>query len=38
MKVLKKEEKEIYDGLMKNIKIKKLDCWDYKAPNGFDGW
>ena len=38
MKVLKKEEKEVYDGLIKNMKIKKLDCWNYKAPKGFDGW
>ena len=36
MRVLDKEEKNIYESLMKGVKIKKLRCWNHTAPEGFD--
>jgi hypothetical protein len=35
MKVLDKEEKVIYDGLLKEIDFEFIDCWDVPVP---DGW
>jgi len=36
MRVLKADEKKIYDSMMKGIKITMLDCWDYKKPKDFE--
>jgi len=44
MKVLDKEEKAIYDALMKDIEKRKLhyvthkSCMSMKAPKEFGGW
>ena len=35
MKVLNKEEKLIYDGLMKDIDFEIIDCWDVEVPEGW---
>lgn len=32
---LKTDEKRVYDNLMAEVKFKKLDCWNLKAPEGF---
>lgn len=36
MKVLDKYYKTVYVNFIKNIKFVKLDCWNHKAPEGFD--
>ena len=35
MRILNKDEKEIYKGLLKDIEFKTIDCWDVTVP---DGW
>ena len=35
-KRLDKEEKDLADWMLKLFDYEKLDCWDYKAPEGFD--
>ena len=35
MKVLDKEEKAIYDGLMEEVDFKIIDCWDVKVPESW---
>ena len=36
MRLLKADEKIVYDTVMSMIKVKKLRCWNKKAPEGFD--
>lgn len=38
MKVLDKAEKELYNNLIKSVKIKKQKIKLKKPPRGFEGW
>ena len=35
MKILDKDEKEIYKGLLKSIKFSTIECWDVEVPSGW---
>ena len=35
MKVLDKDEKNIYDEIIKSLKFTKVECWDVDIPKGW---
>ena len=35
MKVLDKDEKKIYDGLMNGVRFETIECWDRPVPEGW---
>jgi hypothetical protein len=35
MKVLDKDDKKLYDTLMKMTNLQSIDCWDISAPKGW---